>query len=123
MAPIAGDQTWQADHEGKNESYNSGVSWAAVIGGAFVAAALSLILFALCAGIGFSAISPWANAGASASTIGAGAIACFILVQLLSSSRGGIWRAGCVQSGSMFIRTKCISEIPPTDFSFGLSVS
>jgi hypothetical protein len=89
MAPIARDQTWQADHEGKNESYTSGVSWAAVIAGAFVAAALSLILFALSAGIGFSAISPWGNAGASASAIGAGAILCFILVQFVASSVGG----------------------------------
>jgi len=30
-----------------NESYSSGVSWGAVIGGAFVAAALYLILLAL----------------------------------------------------------------------------
>jgi hypothetical protein len=81
--------TWRADPEGKNESYSSGVSWAAVIAGAFAAAALSLILFALCAGIGFSAVSPWANAGASASSVGMGAILCLILVQLLASSMGG----------------------------------
>jgi hypothetical protein len=81
--------TRQTDPEGKNESYSSGVSWAAVIAGAFVAAALSLILFALCAGIGFSVISPWANAGASAATVGASAILCLIIVQLLASSMGG----------------------------------
>jgi len=37
-----------------NDSNASGVSWAAVIAGAFVAAALSLILLALGTGIGFS---------------------------------------------------------------------
>jgi hypothetical protein len=83
------DQTSRAGLEGKNESYASGVSWAAVIAGAFVAAALSLILFALCGGIGFSAISPWANAGVSASTVSVGAIICLIIVQLLASSMGG----------------------------------
>ena len=36
-----------ADTSVKNEAYSSGVSWSAVIGGAFVAAALSLILLAL----------------------------------------------------------------------------
>jgi len=77
---------------GKNsvdQANSSGVSWAAVIGGAFVAAALSLILLALGTGIGFSAISPWSNAGASASTIGGGAIAWLILMQIISSSMGG----------------------------------
>jgi hypothetical protein len=82
-------QPWHSDHEGKNEAHSSGVSWAAVIAGAFVTAALSLILFALCAGIGFSAISPWDDAGASASRIGVGAIICLILVELISSSVGG----------------------------------
>jgi hypothetical protein len=83
------DQILRANQEGKNESYSSGVSWAAVIAGAFVTTALSLILFDLCAGIGFSAISPWANAGASASTVGVGAILCLIIVQLMGSSMGG----------------------------------
>ena len=49
-----------------NEPHSSGVSWAAVIGGAFVAAALSLILLALGTGLGFSSVSPWSNVGVSA---------------------------------------------------------
>jgi len=36
-----------------NEAYASGVSWAAVIAGAFVAAALSLILLTLGTGLDF----------------------------------------------------------------------
>ena len=40
----------------KNEAHFSGVSWSAVIGGAFVAAAFSLILLALGAGLGLSAV-------------------------------------------------------------------
>ncbi len=72
-----------------NDSNASGVSWAAVIAGAFVATALSLILLALGTGIGFSAVSPWASAGASAPAIGAGAIVWFILMQIIASSIGG----------------------------------
>jgi hypothetical protein len=39
------------------EAPSSGVSWGAVIGGAFVAAAFYLILLALGAGLGLSAVS------------------------------------------------------------------
>jgi hypothetical protein len=72
-----------------NEAHSSGVSWAAVIGGAFVAAALSLILLALGTGLGFSSVSPWSNVGVSASTIGTAAIVWLILMQIISSSMGG----------------------------------
>jgi hypothetical protein len=59
------------------------------MGGAVVAAALSLILLALGAGFGLSSVSPWSNVGASASTIGTAAIAWLILMQVVSSSMGG----------------------------------
>jgi hypothetical protein len=72
-----------------NDSNASGVSWAAVFAGAFVASALSLILLALGTGIGFSAVSPWAGAGAPAPAIGAGAIVWIILMQIIASSIGG----------------------------------
>jgi hypothetical protein len=42
----------------KSEAYSSGVSWPAVIGGAFVAASLSLILLTLGTGLGLSSVSP-----------------------------------------------------------------
>lgn len=77
----------QIAHE--NEAYSSGLSWAAVIGGAFVTAALSLILLALSAGFGFSSVSPWSNVGASASTVGKAAIVWLILMEIISSSMGG----------------------------------
>jgi hypothetical protein len=60
-----------------------------VFAGAFVAAALSLILLALGAGLGLSSVSPWSNVGASASTIGTAAIVWLILMQVISSSMGG----------------------------------
>ena len=46
----------------------SGVSWAAVAAGAVAAAALTLLLVAFGAGIGFSSISPWSDTGVSGST-------------------------------------------------------
>jgi hypothetical protein len=72
-----------------SEAYSSGVSWGAVIGGAFVAAALSLILLALGAGFGLSAVSPWSNVGASAAAIGGVAIVWLILTEAVASSMGG----------------------------------
>ncbi len=87
--PITDRQFSSAEIPDKNESYSSGVSWAAVIGGAFVSASLALILLSLGTGLGFSAISPWSNVGASASTVGKGAIAWLILTQILASAMGG----------------------------------
>jgi hypothetical protein len=78
-----------ADTPVKNEAYSSGVSWAAVIGGAFVAAALSLILLALGTGLGLSSVSPWSNVGASASTVGKAAILWLIIMQIVASAMGG----------------------------------
>lgn len=72
-----------------NEANSSGVSWAAVMGGAFVTAALSVILLALGAGLGLSSISPWSNVGATASTMGTAAIIWLIAMQIFSSSLGG----------------------------------
>src|ERR1700722_12681735 len=72
-----------------NEANSSGVSWAAVIAGGLVTAALSLILLALGTGLGLSSISFWSNAGMSSTTIGAAAILWLILMQIMSSSMGG----------------------------------
>ena len=72
-----------------NEAKSSGVSWAAVIAGGFVTAALTLILLALGTGLGLSSVSFWSNSGASPATIGKAAIAWLILMQIMSSSMGG----------------------------------
>jgi hypothetical protein len=73
----------------KNEAPSSGVSWPAVVAGAFAAAALSLILLALGTGIGLSSVSPWSNMGASASAIGIGAIVWLIVTQIIAATVGG----------------------------------
>jgi len=72
-----------------NEGFGSGVSWAAVLGGAVVASALSLALLALGTGLGLSSVSPWSNMGASAATIGTAAVIWLILMQLIASGLGG----------------------------------
>jgi hypothetical protein len=82
-------QSGSAETVVRNEAHTSGVSWAAVVAGAFVAAALSLALLALGTGIGFSAVSPWANAAASVATIGWTAIVWLVLTQLIAASVGG----------------------------------
>ena len=87
--PVNDPRTGLTDVVAKHEANTSGVSWAAVIGGAFVAAALSLILIALGAGLGLSSVSPWSNVGASGSTVGKAAIVWLILTQILASAMGG----------------------------------
>jgi hypothetical protein len=77
------------DPDVKNEAHFSGISWSAVIGGAFTAAALSLILLTLETGLGFSSVSPWSNMGASAFTVKAGAIIWLIFTQIIAFAMGG----------------------------------
>jgi hypothetical protein len=67
----------------------SGLSWAAVIAGAFVAAAFSLALVALGAGIGLVSVSPWSSNNPSVTTFTVLAAAWFIAVQLFASGVGG----------------------------------
>jgi hypothetical protein len=66
-----------------------GVSWAAVAAGAVAAAALTLLLVAFGAGIGFSSISPWSNTGVSASTFEIGTGIYLVIVAVMSSAVGG----------------------------------
>ena len=87
--PSVERRSFVAEVPGKNESYSSGVSWAAVIGGAFVTASLALILLSLGTGLGLSSVSPWSNTGASPATIGKAAIFWLILTQILASAMGG----------------------------------
>ena len=67
----------------------SAVSWAAVAAGGLAAAALTLVLLAFGAGMGFSAISPWSNSGVSSGAFKVGAGIYLIVVAMLSSTVGG----------------------------------
>jgi hypothetical protein len=72
-----------------NEASTSAVSWAAIIAGAFVAASATVLLVALGTGLGFAAVSPWPNSGASATTFTAATAIWFIVTQWISSGAGG----------------------------------
>ncbi len=85
----ASRQTGAALESVRHEIHSSGVSWGAILGGAFVAAALALILLLLGTGLGLTVVSPWANEGASAKTLGIAAIAWLIITHLASSAMGG----------------------------------
>jgi hypothetical protein len=67
----------------------SAVSWAAIAAGAVATAALTLLLVAFGAGIGFSAISPWSNTGVSTSTFEVGTGIYLIIIAVMSSAVGG----------------------------------
>jgi hypothetical protein len=67
----------------------SGVSWPAIAAGAVAAAALTLLLIAFGAGIGFSSISPWSDTGVSASTFEVGTGIYLVIVGVMSSAVGG----------------------------------
>lgn len=78
-----------ADYPAVDSQSRSGVSWAAIFAGAATAAALSLILVVLGAGLGFAATSPWADEGASAKALGISTIVWLLLTQIIASGLGG----------------------------------
>jgi hypothetical protein len=67
----------------------SGISWASITAGAVVAAAVSLALLALGAGLGLAAVSPWADSGVSASTFKTATGIYLVIVAVMSSAIGG----------------------------------
>ena len=74
---------------GGDDSVASGVSWGAILAGAFAAAALSFILVILGFGLGFSSVSPWSGNGLSAQTIGWSTVAWITFTQIAASAIGG----------------------------------
>lgn len=72
-----------------NEASSSGVSWAAIAGGGFVAAALLLSLSALGAGMGLSSMSPWANSGISPTAARMGAVLWLAFAEIVACGVGG----------------------------------
>ena len=76
-------------HTDSSRTNASAVSWGAIAAGAAAAAALSLILLILGTGLGLSSVSPWAQDGVSATTLGVGTILWLTLTQLLASGMGG----------------------------------
>lgn len=65
------------------------VSWGAIFAGAVAATALSLILLMLGTGLGLSSVSPWADRGAEATTLGISTVLWLTFTQLAASGMGG----------------------------------
>ena len=67
----------------------SGTSWGAILGGAFVIAAITLLLLAIGAGFGLSTVSPWPGVGVSATTFAVMTAIWLVIIQWISSGIGG----------------------------------
>jgi hypothetical protein len=67
----------------------AGVSWAAVVAGAVVSCALTLVVIAFGIGLGLSVVSPWGGSGVSATTFKIGTGLYLVVIAMLSSSIGG----------------------------------
>jgi hypothetical protein len=65
------------------------VSWAAVLAGSTITAALTLMLLAFGIGVGFSVVSPWSDSGISSTTFTISAGIYLIVVAMLASTVGG----------------------------------
>ena len=89
MALIAETAAPAAVIADENANSQSAVSWAAVIGGALAAVAITLLLVALGSGIGLSSVSPWTALNPSATSFTLLAAVWLIIVQWLSSALGG----------------------------------
>ncbi len=67
----------------------SAASWGAIFAGALVAAAVSLILLAIGASLGFAAMSPWSGRGIGAGSFSVAAAIWLIVMQWVASIFGG----------------------------------
>jgi hypothetical protein len=73
------------------------VSWGAIVAGGVAAAALTLVLLSLGAGVGFSSVSPWSARMASATTFHVATGLYLIVTAMVASSVGG-YLAGRLRS-------------------------
>jgi hypothetical protein len=71
------------------ESSESAVSWAAIIGGAVIIAAITILMVALGSGLSLSSVSPWPGSGVSVTTFTVITAIWLIVVQWLSAGLGG----------------------------------
>jgi hypothetical protein len=71
------------------EVAGSAASWPAIVAGAVASAALTFVVLSFGAGLGLSVVSPWGDAGVSATTFKIGTGLFLIVIAMLSSSIGG----------------------------------
>jgi hypothetical protein len=87
--PMSGATGGYMDQRSIVESSASGVAWPAIIGGAFASVALAMLLFTLGSGLGLASVSPWANTGASVTTVTVMTGIWLIVMHWLASGLGG----------------------------------
>ena len=95
------ENTIAANDSGPMESSFSAISWPAIIGGAFVAAAVSLILLFLGSGLGLTWASPWSRHGegiASSTTAFTVKTVIWMIVMQWAASAFGGYLAGRLRS-------------------------
>jgi hypothetical protein len=71
------------------EAAVSAISWGAIFAGGVVAAAVSLVLFALASGLGLASVSPWPGGGASLKAFSMVTAVALVVVQWIASGVGG----------------------------------
>jgi hypothetical protein len=86
------------------ETGTSAVAWGAIVAGAIGAAIISMILLILGAGLGLSAVSPWAREGISAATFTVSTIVWLIFTQVVAAAMGG-YLAGRLRSRWISVHT------------------
>lgn len=72
-----------------DEALASTISWASIAAGAVAACALTLLLLAFGAGIGLSAVSPWSDAGVSATAFKLASGIYLVIIAVMASAIGG----------------------------------
>jgi hypothetical protein len=85
------------------DSSLAGVSWPAIVAGAIVALALTLVLVTFGTALGLTAVSPWAGSGVSATTFKIASGLYLIVIAMIASSVGG-YLAGRLRSGWTGVR-------------------
>jgi hypothetical protein len=81
--------TYRADLASRLIEPDVAISWHAVAAGAVAAASLTLVLLAFGSAVGFSAVSPWSNAGVSIQAFHIATGLYLVVVAMLSSTVGG----------------------------------
>ena len=87
--PMTGATGGYVEQRSVLESSTSGVAWPAIIGGAFASVALAVLLFTLGSGLGLASVSPWANTGATVTTVTVMTGIWLIVMHWLASGLGG----------------------------------
>lgn len=94
MQPIAGQTRIAADNDWRSFpgcTSSHAICWSAVIAGTLAAAALTLLLTILGAGLGMSSVSVWSGEGIGAKGLGISAIVWLAFTQIAASGLGGFY--------------------------------